>query len=242
MLRHAQGNGSVAQNVALAVKIRADRRGKRKLELGVDIPTTDEIKQILVAASTTARPLLLVAVFAGLRSSELRGLRWSDIDLKAGKLSVRQRADRYGTIGNPKSKAGHRTIPLAPQVVQALREWKLRGPKGTGLVFPAVSGGAAALHNNIVRAFTIAVRVAGLVDGKRRPKYTGLHALRHFFASWCINPTDRGGLGLPPKVVQELLGHSSLAMTMDTYGHLFPANDDVHERLAEATQVFVEAI
>ena len=65
-------------------------------------------------------------------------------------------------------------------------------------------------------------------------KYTGLHALRHFYASWCINPLDRGGLGLPPKVVQDLLGHSTLAMTTDTYGHLFPRSEDAEKRLAEA--------
>jgi integrase len=107
-------------------------------------------------------------------------------------------------IGSPKSKAGHRTVPLPPQVAQALREWKLKCPKGTGLVFPAVSGTAVALHNNTVRAFTAAVRAAGVVDEDGEPKYSGLHALRHFFASWCINPKERGGLGLPAKVVQQL--------------------------------------
>jgi integrase len=188
-----------------------------------------------------SRPLLLIAIFAGLRSSELRGLRWSDVDLKAAVMHVRQRADRYGTIGNPKSKAGHRAVPLAPQVVQALREWKLQCPKDTGLVFPAASGHDVALHNNTVRAFTAAVRAAGVVDKDGKPKYSGLHALRHFYASWCINPRDYGGLGLPPKVVQQLLGHSSIVMTMDTYGHLFPADDDVHTRLAESAGALLDA-
>ena len=67
-----------------------------------------------------------------------------------------------------------------------------------------------------------------------KPKYTGLHALRHFYASWCINPLDRGGQGLLPKVVQHQLGHSSIMMTMDVYGHLFPADEDTHKRLAVA--------
>ena len=82
-------------------------------------------------------------------------------------------------------------------------------------------------------------RAAGVIDQDGKPKYSGLHALRHFFASWCINPTERGGLGLPPKVVQQLLGHSSIVMTMDTYGHLFPASDDVHQRLAQATHALL---
>jgi len=233
LLRHAQGRGNVAQNVALAVKINANLRDKKKLEVGVDIPTSEEIKAIIAAAGKS-RPLLLTAIFAGLRSSELRGLRWSDVDFKKGELNVRQRADRYGVIGNPKSKAGHRAVPLPSQVVQALREWKLQCPKGTGLVFPAVSGDGVALHNNTVRAFTVAVSAAGITTKDGAPKYTGLHALRHFYASWCINPENRDGLGLPPKVVQQRLGHSSIMMTMDVYGHLFAESADAHARLTEA--------
>jgi integrase len=241
MLRHAQASGAVAQNVALAVKIKANRRDKKKLEVGIDIPTSQEVKAILAAADGHSRPFLLTAIFTGLRSSELRGLRWSDVDLKQGKLEVRQRADRYGKLDSPKSEAGHRAVPLPLQVVQALREWKLQCPKGTGLVFPAVGGAAVALHNNTVRVFTAAVRAAGIMDNDGEPKYSGLHALRHFFASWCINPKKRGGLGLAPKEVQTLLGHSTIAMTMDTYGHLFPDSDDVHERLAEAAGALLDA-
>jgi hypothetical protein len=59
-----------------------------------------------------------------------------------------------------------------------------------------------------------------------KAKYTGLHALRHFYASWCINRKKDGGLELPPKMVQERLGHANIATTMDTYGHLFPSGDD----------------
>ena len=53
-----------------------------------------------------------------------------------------------------------------------------------------------------------------------------MHGLRHFYASWLINRLEDGGQGLPPKVVQERLGHSSINITFDTYGHLFPRGDD----------------
>ena len=238
LLRHAQNRGNVSQNVAAAVKIKANLRDKKKLEVGIDIPTVGEIKEIIDAAGRS-RPLLLTAIFAGLRSSELRGLRWCDIDLKKGVLHVRQRADRYAVIGKPKSKASHRTVPLGPTVVNALREWKLACPKGEhGLVFPTPSGGIA-LHNNVVRAFIVAVRAAGLTGANGRPKYTGLHALRHFYASWCINPIELGGQGLSSKIVQQLLGHSSIVMTMDTYGHLFPTDKDAHQRLAAAERALL---
>ncbi|MGB8681192.1 MAG: tyrosine-type recombinase/integrase, partial [Pseudolabrys sp.] len=64
------------------------------------------------------------------------------------------------------------------------------------------------------------MRAAKLIGKDGEPKYTP-HALRHFFASWCINPKARGGRELPPKQVQYLLGHSTISMTFDTYGHLF---------------------
>ena len=238
LLRDAQRRGNVAQNVALGVKkIDADKRAEGRLEVGVDIPTTDEVKAIIAAAGHS-KPLLLTAIFTGLRSSELRGLRWQDVDFKSGELHVHQRADRYNEIGKPKSKAGDRTVPLGPLVLNVLREWKLACPKGEFcLVFPT-TGGRIGRHNNIVRALKSTVVAAGLTKGGK-PKYTGLHALRHFYASWCINPLDRGGQGLPPKVVQVRLGHSSIVMTMDTYGHLFPPGDDADKRLAEAERALL---
>jgi integrase len=69
-----------------------------------------------------------------------------------------------------------------------------------------------------------------------RAKYTGLHALRHFYASWSINRVEDGGLGLPSMVVQKRLGHSSIMMTMDVYGHLFPRGDDHAEQMEAAEQ------
>ena len=66
---------------------------------------------------------------------------------------------------------------------------------------------------------------AGLVLKDGSLKY-GLHSFRHFFASWCINPRSRGGRELPAKVAQKWLGHSTIRMTLDTYGHLFPEGSD----------------
>ena len=72
-----------------------------------------------------------------------------------------------------------------------------------------------------------------------RPKYTGLHALRHFYASWCINRKVDGGLELPLKLVSERLGHSTIVLTADRYGHLFPRSDDGSE-LAAAEQILLQ--
>src|SRR5262249_61549032 len=85
---------------------KAERRKKHKLKVGVDIPPPAEIKAIVGKLDGRWRPLILTAIFAGLRASELRGLRWEDGDLKRAELHVRQRADKYKTIGKPKSAAG----------------------------------------------------------------------------------------------------------------------------------------
>ena len=139
--------------------------------------------------------MLLTAIFTGLRASELRGLRWEDIDLRRAILHVRQRADRYRHIGRPKSAACERTVPLPPLLVNTLREWRLACPKGEqDLAFPN-SAGHVDNHADIVRrAFHPAQVAAGVVNARGHAKYGGLHALRHFYASWCINRKVDGGL------------------------------------------------
>ena len=238
LLKDAQRRGHAAQNVALGVSIKRDNRDKSRLKVGVDIPTPDEIKRIIHAATGRMRPFLIVAIFTGLRSSELRGLRWDDVDLQAGELHVRQRADRYNEMGKPKSEAGERVIPLGPFVVNTLREWRLACPKGElGLVFPNAVGKIWG-HAGIVLSMWPVLVTAGVVDAKGKAKYTGLHAWRHFYASWLINRKKDGGLELPAKTVQARMGHSSVIITMDTYGHLFPSGDDGSE-LAEAEKTLL---
>jgi integrase len=227
IIKDAERRGNVAQNVATGVTVKQSKRDKPKLVIGVHIPTVDEIKRIIAAAKGRYRPLLLTAIFTGLRSSELRGLPWDAIDFKKRELHVRQRVDRYGQIGWPKTKGSRRTVPLTPILVNTLREWKLQCPPcKPGLAFPT-SSGRVARHGDLVRkVFIPTVKRAGLLNSDGKAKYTGLHTLRHFYASRLINARADGGLELPPKVVQERLGHSSIVMTMDRYGHLFPRGDD----------------
>jgi integrase len=230
-----------------------EKRQKGKLKIGVDIPTREEAKAFVAALTGRWRPVLLTATFTGMRASELRGLRWQSVDLDKRQIHVVERADRFNDMGRPKSAAGERFIPIPPMVANALKEWKLACPKikieeqgetryVLDLVFPNGSGKIESLANIINRGLVpmmIAAGVAidsGEVDEKGKPilkaKYSGMHALRHFYASWCINRKEDGGLALPPKVVQERLGHSTIAMTLDTYGHLFPRGDDADEMAA----------
>jgi integrase len=221
----------------------AERRHKARLQVGTDIPTPVEIRAFVNALSGRWRPLFLTLVFTGLRSSELRGLTWQDVDLDARSVTVRQRADEFREIGPPKSAAGQRTLPVPPLVVNVLREWKLSCPKGElGLVFPNGAGGVESHANIVNRGLLPKMIKAGVAvdtgkkDDDGNPvmvaKYSGLHALRHFYASWLINRPQEGGLGLPIKLVQERMGHSSIAQTANTYTHLFPRSDDAEEMAA----------
>ncbi|MGR9204122.1 tyrosine-type recombinase/integrase [Rhizobium leguminosarum] len=227
---------------------RQEKRQKGRLEIGLDIPTRDEIRALLGALEGNWRPLLLTVVFTGLRSSELRGLRWQDVDFQRGEINVRQRVDQFRQMGAPKSEAGTRTIPVPPLVINALKELKLKQGNKPGLAFPNPDGNSRSHSNVVKKGLQPAMIRAGVTigTGKRdkygkpilKAKYTGLHALRHFYASWLINRKEDGGLGLPAKMVQERLGHASIVMTMDVYGHLFPRSDDGKELEQAANTLF----
>lgn len=250
LLADAQERGLVGRNVVRDLRggrggsdHRAQKRAKGRLKVGTDIPTPEEVRAFLTALEGRWRPILLTAVFTGMRASELRGLPWAAVDFEKKVIRVYQRADRYGEIGRPKSDSGERDIPMTPMLANTLKEWKLKCPKGPlSLVFPNTKGGVEA-HSHLCHAGLepawlragVSVPTGELSDAGEplvQPKYSGMHALRHFYASWCINRRADGGLELPPKVVQERLGHSSIVMTMDTYGHLFPRGDDAAELAA----------
>jgi integrase len=245
-LLKAANYGHVTANVSVELE-RAKR--EHRLHAGVDFPDPTEVKRIINAAKTPKqRALLMTVALTGLRASELRGLRWTDVNVKTGVLDVRQRADLFGKIGPPKTKAGTRTIPLPPELVRALKDWQRVCPRAKGqaqeYVFPT-STGAIQHHSDMLHRLVGPVMLAaGVVkhgeDGSVKPKYA-LHAFRHFFASWCINAKAKdgsGGRGLPPKQVQHLMGHSSIVITLDIYGHLFPDNGDRKE-LAESTKALL---
>ena len=114
-------------------------------------------------------PQMMSVLLTGLRASELRGLRWRDVDLKAAELHVRQRADRYNVMGAPKSESSVRTLPIPPEALLALKTWKLECPRNEGnLVFPT-STGHVEHHSNMLRSLAPVIKSAGLVDPTASP-------------------------------------------------------------------------
>jgi integrase len=168
--------------------------------------------------------LIVTAILSGLRASELRGLKWSNVNFKQKQIEVRQRADRFNQIGNLKSRAALREVPMGPVLIRTLQEWKLAMPhkmKGPeGLVFPNNVGKVETLptmHNRILLPLQSAAGIARPA-GQKGPKY-GMHSLRHAAASLWIDANKN------IKEVQRLMGHSTIAMTLDVYSHLFPTDE-----------------
>ena len=201
LVGEAQGRGVVAVDHVRAIT--GGKRGTRTESRPV-IPTRDELRAIIAATPDKHRPLILTAVLAGLRSSELRGLTWDWVDLKQGQIHVRQRADRYNRLGPPKSKAGTRTIPMSPLLLNTLKAWRLAVPAERARSRVPQWRGPIESHTNLLRRVFWPIQIAAGVtvvrDGQSDAKYS-LHALRHAFAALWIEQ------GFGPKRVQTLMGH-----------------------------------
>lgn len=234
IVSEAERVGYVAKNPCKGITLRRGKREKPKV-----MPPSKEDMRALIAQSEKARPMdhamMLVLIFAGLRASELRALTWANVDLDRGAITVTQRADFRNVIGPPKSQAGWRTIPIPAGVTSALVKWKAEcPPSDLGLVFPSGKG-TPIFHPNLVLGFQEPIQIAAgitrlaMKDGKpiedkdgqpvREGRYT-LHCFRHAAASLWIEQH------VAPKRVQSWMGHSSIQVTFDTYGHLFAAVED----------------
>jgi len=163
-----------------------------------------------------------MAVLTGMRQGELLGLKWSDIDWPNSQTNVR-RTFNHGRFYEPKTKTSFRRIELAPASVHELKKWKLACPKGDlDLVFPSKTGTPQQAANMFYRHFLPALQRAKL------PRIR-IHDLRHTYASLLIDQGEH------PKYIQTQMGHSSINVTMDTYGHMMETiNQDAASRLGRA--------
>ncbi len=174
---------------------------------------------------------LMMAVITGMRKGEILALRWSNVDLERRVLHVLHTVDYipgYGYVENePKTRAGKRTIDLPDFFIDMLKRHRAKQDErrlrvgetweNRDLVFPDLAGGYLnPIH--VLRMFKKILEQAGL-------PHMHFHDLRHSAASILI------GMGINPKVIQELLGHSDISITLGIYGHLFPSmQQDVVER------------
>jgi integrase len=221
----AVGMGLIRHNPCAGV---ARPKNTRK---AIDPFTADEAKAILTAARGSDHEALVVLAFtAGLRISELFGLRWSDIDMAAATVRIERQAKTVKgktVIGPPKTKRSIRTVELTPLAVAALvshRKEQLRqGRAGSSYVFTAPRGGLLSRNNFAHRVWRPLLREAGV-------RFRTPHNTRHTYATLAL------GAGVPAHVVSAVMGHARASITQDVYAHMLPTHQ------AAATQAVAKLL
>jgi len=170
--------------------------------------TADQAKHLLESSkSYRLYPVYVLAITTGMRMGEILGLRWEDVRFEAGSLSVNQTIQLYKgkpLLGEPKTAASRRTISLTKLALEALNDIE----RSEGLVF-RTKNGTPYNPRNVGRDFEKALARAGLARIR-------FHDLRHTAATLLLKEN------VHPKIVQEMLGHSSISLTLDTYSHILP--------------------
>ncbi len=191
-------------------------------------PLTIEQAKVLLEQVKTHRleVLLTMAIVTGMRRGELLALRWSAVDLNRRIAIVLATVDyipKYGYVETePKTKAGKRPISLPPFLIDMLKDHKENQEErrkkvgetweNRDLVFPDLHGGYFN-PRYLEKTFNKIIKTAGLPN-------IHFHDLRHSAASILLS------MGINIKIIQELLGHSNISITLDTYSHLLPSMQD----------------
>jgi integrase len=227
-LKQAVSDGLIPRNVTEAVKPPQVRQEEIR-------PLTPEQVKVLLDAASGDRleALYVLAVHTGLRQGELLGLKWDDIDVEAGTLQVRRAliTARGGPrLAAPKTKSSRRRVSLTRIAAEALKDHLERQLEDidrvgslweeNGLVFASETGTPLDRRDLTSRRFKPLLKRAGL------PRFR-FHDLRHTCATLLLTQN------VNPKVVSEMLGHSSIAITLDTYSHVLPNMQDSAARALE---------
>lgn len=215
--------GLVSRNVCDAVE------PPRRKRYEIQVLDQEQIQQFLVVVEGhRLEALFVLALATGMRRGEIMALKWQDVNFVTGTLQVRRilthmpaRLNGKGGYveAEPKTEHSRRSIAIAPFALEKLREHRVRqleaklkaGPiwKENDLVFCSSVGGHLHTARDVFTQFKQLLRKGGLPDIR-------FHDLRHSAATILL------GLDIHPKVVQEMLGHSQISMTMDIYSHVMP--------------------
>lgn len=201
-------------------------------------PLVDAVRLLKAAREERFCAVYVLAITTGLRRGEIFGLRWSDLNLEAGLLEVRNTVTVVeGKLiqGPPKTRASRRMVALPAEAVQALQERQVQQKvekamvgsawQETELVFTTEIGTPADPGNFVKRSFHPLIKKLGL---KLR-----FHDLRHAAVSYML------AAGVPLKAVQAQAGHSTASMTLDIYGHLLPGGQK--EAAAKISEILAAA-
>lgn len=198
------------------------------LKKKVVIPTTAQVESISNALSAPWSSMVLVASMTGLRAGELMGMTLESTVLLQRETIVRPDLGQMlrpqnglpARLGPPKTEASARTVPLSGRCIRVLAAHLAARPALVGDGFggllwqSTVTPGLPPSYSSLSQTVGVELRRHGL------PAATGMHVFRHYFASALI------AAGVDPKTIQRVMGHATMAETMDTYGHLWPEADE----------------
>ena len=227
LYRRALSRGDVVLNPTSGLELAA-ARGRRER-----IATPEEATTLIAAAPEQDRALWATAFYAGLRRGELMALRWEDIDLTSGVIRVERSWDVRAGLIEPKSRAGKRAVPIASLLREYLVAHALRTGRRTGLSFSQrldKPSDPDSLNQRARKAWQD--MNTERAERKLKPiAPIGLHECRHTFASLMI------AAGVNAKALSTYMGHASITITLDRYGHLMPGNE---EEAAGLLDVYLE--
>ena len=192
----------------LAVNPAVDIERPRNRDYEIEVLTPAELSLLLANTEDHYRTAFRTAILTGVRAGELWGMQWPDFQPATKQLFIR-RTVWNGQFQTPKTKNAKRSIDLPDELVHELKVWKLRCPPNpNNLMFPSPEGSITQHDNMMKRVFIPALQKAGL-------RQVSFHSLRHSNASIRIKK------GQNLKYLSKQMGHSSVAFTLDVYGHLF---------------------
>jgi integrase len=212
--RRALRQGDINANPTTGVEIPAVR-GRRDR-----IVTPDEALRLIDGAPDDDQALWATAFYAGLRRGELQALAWADVDLAKGLISVERSWDQKQGLVEPKSAAGRRRVPIAAVLRDYLVRHRLNNPNAHRVF-------GRRTDDTPFSPSTIAQRAERAWEGQGLRPVT-LHECRHTFATLMI------AAGVNAKALQTFMGHSSITVTLDRYGHLFPGSEQQAADLLDA--------
>ncbi len=227
-LRYAVRRRMIPTNpMTLLERSERPRQGRKRLRT----LSSEEIDRLLASGRHRWRVLLQTAIFTGLRSGELLGLRWVDVDFDAAVIRVRWQLGRGGERVELKTAAARRDVHLAPSLVKTLAAHRLSSPWSApdDPVFASATGGVVDRRNMTRRGVEAAAKRAGLTG-------VSMHVLRHTYASLLI------ATGANVKYVQQQLGHTSAAMTLDVYATLWEQAGQAERAKAQMEARFAQAM
>lgn len=202
-------------------KPRGQSEHEENHELNILLPA--KILALLDAAPDLKhKTLFMAAVTTGLRQGELLGLKWTDINWFNNQIHVNRTYNHF-RFYEPKTKTSKRRVDVPPQMMKQFKEWKFACPvNDLDLVFPNENGTPMSSLNMYNRKFLPAIK-------KATPQKVRFHDLRHTYASLLIDQGEN------IKYIQKQLGHASIKLTLDTYGHLMKdVNKEAASRLGKA--------